>query len=112
METTKDILEAKEAELSAKYKRKVTAHVFPRKDGDAVLFLKNPTMETKMMAWDEWMRSRAFSAKFLFDASAAEESDPRFFSGKEEDEALLMGAYMKAEELVEFAIEDIKKKLT
>ena len=111
METTKDILDAKEAELSAKHNRKVTAHVFRTPDGDAVLFLKNPTLETKMLAWDEWNKSRAFSAKFLFDACAlVEESDPRFWSAKEADEPLVLGAYMKAEELVEFYMTELKKK--
>ena len=108
--TAQDI-ETKEAELTAKHNRKVTAYVFRTPEGDAVLFLKNPSLETKMLAWDEWAKSRAFSAKYLFDACAiVEDSDPRFWSGKEADEALLLGAYMKAEELVEFYIGDVKKK--
>ena len=109
--TTEEISQ-KEAELTAKYQRTVTAHIFSVPNGeDAVLFLRNPDKATKMYALDKSMDSFSHAAQFLFEASVVrEESDARFFTDKEQDEDLQMGALMKCQELVKFAIADTKKK--
>lgn len=108
---TAEELTTKEAELTAKHGRKVTASVFPTPEGDAVLFLKNPTKETKMMALDKSMDSFSFAAQMIFDACAIrEESDPRFFSANEDDEDLQMGALMVCQQLVKFSVSETKKK--
>jgi hypothetical protein len=111
MTMTHEQIAEKEAELTAKYNRKVTAHVFPTPEGDAVLFLKNPDKATKMYALDKSMDSFSHASQFLFEAAVVrEESDARFFTEKEEDEDLQMGALLKCQELVKFAIAEIKKK--
>jgi hypothetical protein len=105
-------IESKEAELTAKHGRKVTCHAFAISESDtAYLFLKNPDPAIKMMAIDVSMESFTKASDYLFKASALkEESDLRFFSGKEEDEDLYFGALMTCQQLVKFAIGEVKKK--
>ena len=73
-------IESKEAELTAKYNRKVTIKRFLLPNGEeAFLSLKNPQFYEKMMAYDQFAQSQMAAATYLFNASAIkEESDERF----------------------------------
>lgn len=105
-------IETKEAELTAKYSRKVTLKRFLTPSGEeAFLALKNPQFHEKMMAYDQFAQSQMVAANYLFNASAIkEESDERFWSEKEEHEELRMGALVHCLELVTYAIPEVKKK--
>lgn len=105
-------IQAKESELSAKYNRKVEIKRFPLRDGgEAFLALKNPQFYEKMMAYDQFAQSQMAAATYLFNASAIkEESDARFWSEKEQDEELRMGALVYCLELVAYTIPELKKK--
>jgi len=106
---------ALEEKYSAEAGKPVKVHkfkFFAAKDDIAWLFVKEPDRFAKMQVMDLSVQSLTQAGNLLIQTCAVQEghSDPRFFDENQENDKLWLGAIMKASELVQFALADVKKK--
>jgi len=107
---------ALEEKFSAEAGKPVKVHKFKffgtSKEDVAWLFVKEPDRFTKMQVMDLSVQSLTQAGNLLIQTCGVQEgfSDPRFFDENQENDKLWLGAIMKASELVQFAIAEVKKK--
>ena len=110
---TNEEIEAKVAELTAKYGAKVHPLVF-KGDNEAdqvVGFLKEPPRAMKLRIMDKALTEAVSSASVLVDAYLIkEESDARIYSELPENDKYYIGATVQAYKLIELSVNQFKKK--
>lgn len=111
-------LEAKIKELEARESAlagfPIKVHIFRAKTpetGEAVAFVKEPTLSTKKAALDIMTRSQTGAADIIIETSILrEDSDPRFFaSNNPQNHPLILGLGNWAHGLIMVALDQQKK---
>lgn len=108
-----EIVEAKIAELKAKYSCNIIPLVFRDKDGGYVVgYLKEPTRTLKLSLMDKYAQQEAYSgAAPIFDLCILrEESDARIYSEAPENDVYYIAALSQINSLVMVAQPVFKKK--
>lgn len=101
------------SELEQKYKCKIHCLEFQASEKDyAFLYMREPDLYTKMRVLDMAKGDSFLNAgRLLVEMFAIKEvSDQRFFIETEENHKFILGAYLKAGDLVEFIVGELKKK--
>jgi hypothetical protein len=108
---SKEEIEAKRLALEVNLKSEVHAFELLTKDGDQVLgFMKEPDRIVKMRAIDISMQSFMQAGEILLKSSLiVDESDSRILSENPIHDKIYIGAVMKAQELVSYYVDQLKK---
>lgn len=113
MSTTNELAQAKAEELTLKLGIKVYPIVFRDEDTDEELvgYLKEPARIVKLRVLDKALSGFVSAANELLDIIIIkEESDPRMYSERPEDDKFVIGATMAANDLIKSSINQFKKK--
>lgn len=103
---------ARAAELSTKYACEVVPLIFRDdvKNEDVIGFFKMPNRPTKMRLLDKGMTSPVSAAGDAFELLLIrEESDPRFYSEKSEDDRFYIGGATAVFATVQVSVNQFKK---
>jgi hypothetical protein len=101
------------AQLSEKFGVKVHPLVFkdPESENTIIGFMKEPSRQVKLAVLDKAvMGGFSAAAEMLETILIREESDPRIYSDKSEDDNIYLGAVMAAYNIVQFSVNQAKKK--
>ncbi|MDQ2718240.1 MAG: hypothetical protein M3Z26_00560 [Bacteroidota bacterium] len=93
----------------------VTVHTIifqEEKDGPLIVgFIKEPSRMVKLAVLDKSvMGGFSAAAEMLDTVLLKQESDPRIYSERSEDDKIYLGAVMAAYDLVKFSVNTLKKK--
>lgn len=100
-------------ELTASLGVKVHAIVFKESDDspEIVGFIKEPSRMVKLAVLDKSvMGGFSAAAEMLESVLIKDQSDPRIYSERTEDDKIYLGAVMAAYDLVKFSVNTLKKK--
>lgn len=109
---TKEQIEARADELSTVHSCKVHALEFidPETKEQIIGYIKEPNRVTKLRVLDKGMISPISAAAELFEAILIrDESNPRIFSEKPEDDSIYMGAVMECYNTIKVSVNQLKK---
>jgi hypothetical protein len=109
--TNEEIL-TKAGELSLKENGKVHPLIFKSENDEQIVgYLKEPPRHVKLRVMDKGLTAPATAAAEVVDAFLIkEESDPRIWDEKPENDRYYLGATMEAYNLINMAVNQLKKK--
>jgi hypothetical protein len=109
--TNEEIL-VKAGELSQKENGKVHPLIFKSETDELIVgYLKEPPRHVKLRVMDKGLTAPATAAAEVVDAFLIkEESDPRIWDEKPENDRYYLGATMEAYNLISMAVNQLKKK--
>jgi len=105
--------EQKRLELSTKYGCEVKDWTIENpKHGQVLCFAKEPTIHILYAAFDKMLISPSSAGELIMEGVIIkEESDPRIFdTAKSSNFDIILSMNLKCQGLVQFAIDDVKKK--
>jgi hypothetical protein len=103
----------KAEDLSVSMSKKVHAIFFKEnKDGEEIVgFIKEPSRSLKLAVLDKAVQGMTSAAAQMLDSVLIkEESDPRIYSERSEDDEIYLGAVMAALDLIKVGQNTLKKK--